>query len=967
MNRGNLAEDPKAGLTSSSRYSRNGGEKNSLLYVDSSSLRKEKREAARKSGKQSNSVKGDHNSNRNRSVGRGLADSHMDRLEVGSDGRLFQVKESSSREIKPRSGRANVSEYNPLLSKSVKLRASRPKTVETKAVKSKAAKMNGAVMPASAVVKAAESTVAEPRATEPKATEQRVTESKATEQKSTEPKATEQKDVLPRAVLEVLLQPRRKKPVNRIDVASTHSEIGTSIDASAEDLSSVDSKSSDVPEAKTEKPVLAEKTAQAEKSAGEEAQANSETTAGEETQGKTEKTVGEETKGKAEKSAGEETQAKAKLPANSEMTDQEIPTASETTDQVTPAVSETTVQAKAAVSETTSETTAQVIPAVSDTASSADSISPLERLAAAAGAAPAAGAAAVALKRDYRAAGFANPLIVSVPKEHFFRRYRAPILAAALAVLTAGYIYTGWHYRNRFYPGTEFFGIDAAEQSVYDVKAAIKDKVDSYSLDVIAREPESIPGDPNRSDLTDNVLTAAEVGMIYQDNGDIDKAMKDQKSWAWPVMMIAQMFDDEEHALQTSYDKNMASEAVRSLDCMKEENMIAPQDAKVVMTDSGAEVQSEVYGTTLDVDKTIEAVNEALDAGATSISLDELGLYKHPKVYSGDISLMQDAMALNKVLGANITMHFGDQTEKIGSKEIRRFLLKEDGKYVLSEDRVRSYVTKLAQKYDTYQKEREFFTSLGTSLILEEGIGDYGWELDQEATFNEILTAIYDKKTTTIDPIYIHEGYYQGTNDIGDTYVEVSLTNQTMWFYKNGQLVVKTPVVTGNPYMGNDTPSGGIWYLKGKMRNQCLVGEGYNSPVDYWMPFNQGVGIHDLQNRGWYGGTIYMGSGSHGCVNTPLAAVKLIYDQIEEGVPVIVYKDESEEALAQVGDPIDSQTINAMIEETYGTVEDDGIGSIVSWTAAAKAQQAQAAANAQAQAASTTGTAAATGTGVTAS
>ena len=45
MNRGNLAEDPRSGLSSSSRYSRNGGEKNSLLYVDSSSLRKERRAA----------------------------------------------------------------------------------------------------------------------------------------------------------------------------------------------------------------------------------------------------------------------------------------------------------------------------------------------------------------------------------------------------------------------------------------------------------------------------------------------------------------------------------------------------------------------------------------------------------------------------------------------------------------------------------------------------------------------------------------------------------------------------------------------------------------------------------------------------------------------------------------------------------------------------------------------------------
>ena len=197
-------------------------------------------------------------------------------------------------------------------------------------------------------------------------------------------------------------------------------------------------------------------------------------------------------------------------------------------------------------------------------------------------------------------------------------------------------------------------------------------------------------------------------------------------------------------------------------------------------------------------------------------------------------------------------------------------------------------------------------------------------------------------------PSAAREAYCRGVNDIGDTYVEISLTNQTMWFYRDGELVVKTPVVTGNPYTGHETPSGGVWSLKGRMRNQTLVGQGYASPVDYWMPFNGGVGIHDMQSRWWFGGSVYLGSGSHGCVNTPLAAVKLIYDRIEEGVPVIVYKDESEEALSLVTGPTDDQTINAQTEELYGTVEDDGAGSVVAWTRAAAAQAQAAAAQAQA-------------------
>jgi hypothetical protein len=412
------------------------------------------------------------------------------------------------------------------------------------------------------------------------------------------------------------------------------------------------------------------------------------------------------------------------------------------------------------------------------------------------------------------------------------------------------------------------------------------------------------------------------------------------------------MLGEKNASLETTYDERLVTKALNQLPCMQKENMIAPEDAKVVLTDDGATVRTEIYGTTLDEEKTGEAVREALDTGATQIDLDSLGLYKNPKVFSSDLSLMTKAMAMNRVLGAKILLRCGNQTEVVNSEVIASFLDQKDGSYTLNEEKLRAYVSDLAQKYDTYQKKRDFYTSIGTKITLEEGMGDYGWLMDQEATYEELLEAVRSQRKTSMSAVWSQEAYCVGPNDIGDTYVEISLTHQTMWFYKNGRLVVETPVVTGNPYAGHETPSGGVWSLKGRMRNQTLSGQGYSTPVDYWMPFNGGVGIHDLQSRAWFGGSIYLGSGSHGCINTPLSAVKLIYDQIEEGVPVIVYKDESEEALALVTGPTDVQTANATIEENFGTVEDDGIGSVVAWS---RAQRAQAAAwAAQSSSAATT-------------
>ena len=45
---------------------------------------------------------------------------------------------------------------------------------------------------------------------------------------------------------------------------------------------------------------------------------------------------------------------------------------------------------------------------------------------------------------------------------------------------------------------------------------------------------------------------------------------------------------------------------------------------------------------------------------------------------------------------------------------------------------------------------------------------------------------------------YSHKAKGSGDNDLGDVYVEISIDRQTMWCYKNGQVVVETPVVTGD-------------------------------------------------------------------------------------------------------------------------------------------------------------------------
>ena len=69
--------------------------------------------------------------------------------------------------------------------------------------------------------------------------------------------------------------------------------------------------------------------------------------------------------------------------------------------------------------------------------------------------------------------------------------------------------------------------------------------------------------------------------------------------------------------------------------------------------------------------------------------------------------------------------------------------------------------------------------------------------------------------------------------------------------------------------------------------------EEYELWVDYWLGFSGAYGIHDACNstdcwRTKFGLSTYIYNGSHGCINTPYNAVKMIYNWARVGTTVYI-------------------------------------------------------------------------------
>ena len=295
----------------------------------------------------------------------------------------------------------------------------------------------------------------------------------------------------------------------------------------------------------------------------------------------------------------------------------------------------------------------------------------------------------------------------------------------------------------------------------------------------------------------------------------------------------------------------------------------------------------------MDQDKVLDLVKEAVKAGSSEVDLAASGCYATVRVTAEDAALKDLCDTMNRCRDMVITYQFGDQTVTLEGETICTWILgsTQDGLVDVNYDKAAAFVKSMADQFDTAGKTRVFHTTTGKDLNLT---GPYGWQIDQAGETASLIAMIRTGQSQAREPLYSKKGQDR-TVDWGNTYVEIDLTSQHVYMYQDGNLAWDAPCVTGNVSKNYTTPEG-IYSLTYKQTDRILRGEKkadgtyeYESHVDYWMPFNGGIGLHDASWRSKFGGTIYQYGGSHGCINLPSAKAKTLYDMVYTGIPVICY------------------------------------------------------------------------------
>ena len=305
--------------------------------------------------------------------------------------------------------------------------------------------------------------------------------------------------------------------------------------------------------------------------------------------------------------------------------------------------------------------------------------------------------------------------------------------------------------------------------------------------------------------------------------------------------------------------------------------------------DSDWNLIGEVQGDDIDYDLFFKTVRDDISNGV-QMDYNAEAFYNHPEVKASDEDMQETLEKVKKYKEMSVTYKFGKKKEVITSEKICSNLEVKKGKLKLKTGWIDDFVHSLAEKYNTYGSTRTFGSTKDGDVEVK---GTYiGWQIDEAATVKSLKKALKKLKTVELEPKYIHEGIAFGTkNDIGKTYVEVSLKRQHLWVYVKGKLKLETDVVTGVPNKERMTHPG-LFRIFAKQKDRYLgtmAVQGYHTHVDYFMPFNGGEGLHDANWRKKFGGSIYKTGGSHGCVNMPPAMAAKTYDLVQVGTPVVVY------------------------------------------------------------------------------
>ena len=443
------------------------------------------------------------------------------------------------------------------------------------------------------------------------------------------------------------------------------------------------------------------------------------------------------------------------------------------------------------------------------------------------------------------------------------------IAGVSIISFAAIYLLLALYFNSHFLFRTSINGINVGGKSVKSVEKIMSRKAQEYSLTI-----------EGRNNATEEIV-GADIDVSYDFSEDINKILNNQNEFMW----IKSIFKKNENNITDgiSYDEIKLKQVIGNLDCINESIIQPPVNAYITYSEGEYKIIEEDKGNKVIYDKLYSQILSSIENFNYILNLDEEKCYEEPQYTSESKAVVEAKKIVDKYMKSKITYKTADNEIIIDDALINKWInIDDDFNVNINEEAIKDYIDTLGESYDNIGNTRTFTRWSGEVIKVSTSPGIY--YIDRDSVANDIIDSIKGGKEINKELVFKTPN---ATDEyVINTFVEIDLTNQTIVYYKNGNIITQGNVVTGNVSAGHATPPG-VFKLDWKTKDTVLRGDGYASPVSFWMPFNGGIGLHDASWRSVFGGTIYKTNGSHGCVNLPYNVAKDIYYNIEEKTTII--------------------------------------------------------------------------------
>ncbi|MDD3616587.1 MAG: L,D-transpeptidase family protein [Lachnospiraceae bacterium] len=482
-------------------------------------------------------------------------------------------------------------------------------------------------------------------------------------------------------------------------------------------------------------------------------------------------------------------------------------------------------------------------------------------------------------------------------KKKSVRKIVTIVLVVFMLLLILGaagvYLYYGYVHKDEFFKSITINGISCGGLTVDEVEDKIREGAENYSLTVTPKD-----GEPE-------IITTDMINYHYVSDGSVQNYFNQQKWYEWIKGYLNGYDESYQVAVKLEYDQEALKTAMNSLAFMQPDYQSPPVNSEMVYQDGQYVVTAAVDGNQVNSDILYEALKKAVDEAGTAVSVQDIGAYVMPTVTQGDTLLNANCNVLNTQTNMTITIDLPNDTKMTLTKDdfLSWMSIDEAGQYYRDDavfnERIAAFVAQMKDAVSAANSSSYTFTganggthTLSTKLNL-------GWALSTDEETAQLTQDIYAGASLEREPKYSRRRIAEN-GGIGNTFAEVDLSGQHMWYVEDGVVKMESDIVSGTLNIATSKTPPGIFKLYNKEKDRTLKGtmqaDGtyeYQSKVKFWMPFNGGIGFHDASWResggSFFGGTYYIDGGSHGCINMPTDRAGQLYDLISTGCIVVCY------------------------------------------------------------------------------